>query len=200
MEAAALDEYIDEESKKDPLVVNLADIEALDISEEEDNKGEEDSAEIAREFIVDAIRSALAEALAEEKNKERELAGQPLNYILPGTCVSYKRYVYYVPGPDDDPLPEPSEDFTQYPLFHQPGAPGAEGPGVRIVGEHYCNLFDMECSARPGDATLPTCWRNIFARTVREELFDHEQILRMKRVQKGLVDLQNLLDHAKGYK
>ncbi len=189
MEAAAIDEYVDEESKKGAQVVmNLAEV-LTGVSEETPSEA------VTREFVSEAVRAAVSEAFAEE-DRRKEDAGQPLNDILPGTCVSYKRYVYQPPSDD---LPEPSEDFSQYPLVSLP-LPGAEGPGARIVAEHHCALFDLECSARPGDATSPVCWRNVFARTVREEIFNHEEVLRQKRIQSGFVELQNLLVKAKQVK
>lgn len=187
MEAAAIDEYVEEESKKGSQVV--IDLEGFSscVSEEKS---------ITREFVSEVVRAAVSEAFASEKDCHKEDAAQPLNDILPGTCVSYKRYVYQYPA---DNLIEPSEDLTQYPLVGLP-PPGAEGPEARVVGEHHCALFDLECSARPGDATSPTCWRNVFARTVREEIFSHEEVLRQKRIQSGFVELQNLLAKAKQIK
>ena len=146
-----------------------------------------------QEFVVSTVNAAVSVALDEGK----EVAVQSRNGVLPGTCVNYKRYIFSTPTDD---LPAPPTDISQYPLFHNPGPAGAESPGTQVIAEHYCSLFDRECSARPGDATSPECWRNVFARTVKEEVCNHEQILRMKRLQMGLVELQNMIDEAKKYK
>ena len=57
----------------------------------------------------------------------------------------------------------------------------------------------MECAARPGDATMPTCWRNVFARTVKEEINSREDVLRQTRIDEGLVSLQELIDRAREF-
>ena len=140
----------------------------------------------------------MTEAFKVQKDDSKEDAGLDLNYLRPGTCVNYKRYVYDYPK--DTLSDEPATDLTQYPLSHQPGPAGVESPGAKVVAEHYCNLFDLECTARPGDATLPNCWRNVFARTVREEIDSHEEVLRRRRVQEGLVSLQQMLDEARKFR
>lgn len=190
MESAAIDEYVDEEAKKGAqVVINLADVSAK-------ASGGAFSEAITRGFVSEVVRAAVSEAFAAENDRHKEFSAQSLNDILPGTCVSYKRYVYQYPS---DNLPEPSEEFTQYPLVGLL-PPGVEGPSAHIVAEHHCALFDLECSARPGDATSPVCWRNVFARTVREEIFNHEEVLRQKRINSGFVELQNLLDKTEQVK
>jgi hypothetical protein len=193
MEAAAINEYADEEAKKGEssgVIINLADIEKLEVKEESED--EKDALpEGLQTFVINTVKAAIDDAL---QSKDKEEAMLSRNHITPGTCVNYKRYVYAAPKDD---LPEPPTDTSQYPLYHNPGPVGTEDQTAVVVGEHYCNLFDKECSARPGDATSPTCWRNVFARTVREEIFDYEQVLRLKRIQEGYMELQNLLDKLK---
>src|SRR5690606_25335743 len=105
------------------------------------------------------------------------------NQVIPGTCVSYAKHVYSYPA---DTLPEPPTDLSQYPKYSQPGDGASEAPGAEIVREHYCKLFDADCTARPGDATKPECLRHVFARTVDEELAAHAQIKRRKEISRGL--------------
>lgn len=198
LESASLNNYISE-NKENASIINLADIETLELKEEKVEKeqasGKEELSSLVREIVKEELGLSLSDI--EEKLKKEE-AGIPLNYKNPGTCVHYKKYVAHIPGPGDDTLPEPETDLSQYPLTTQPGG-DTYPPGTEIVGEHYCNLFERECAARPGDATLPTCWRNVFARTVREEITSHEEILHRRRLDEGLVTLQALIQDARKY-
>jgi hypothetical protein len=191
MEAAALNEFVKEEATKKVIkIINIADIDVLETSIEQSSATVVDT-----EALGKLIKVAIQEAFnAERVGKEK--SAQPLNDISPGTCLSYKRYIYQQSTP---PIDEPAEDLTQIPLYNPPGPAGVEGPGATIIREHYCNLFDLDCSARPGNATMPECWRNVFARTMREEITNHEQVLQMKRVSVGLVGLQTLIDDAKKF-
>ena len=193
MEAAAVNDYVDEEAKKGEIkILNLADIESLEAKQEASSESDlavVTTPETLKEFICDAVHVAVKAAFNEQKETGAEEGSGG-----PGTCLHYKRYVYSYPKDD---LPDPPTDTSQYPLYNHPGPVGVESPGARVEKEHYCSLFDTECSARPGDATSPECWRNVFARTVKEEITSHEDILRMKRLRMGLVELQRMIDKAK---
>jgi hypothetical protein len=196
MEAAALNEYIRENSGSDSQVINLADVSTLKLTKKNTDDGGAKEQPVTKEFIKQAIDEALDSVLLKHKVVEdkKEEAKLPLVQTPPGTCVNYKRYVYNTLGPEDDSLPEPSTDLTQYPLSHRPGEEDTSVPGAEVSREHYCNLFDLDCTSRPGDATKPDCWRNVFARTVRDEIISFEQILRRRRAEEGLQSLQDLLD------
>lgn len=142
------------------------------------------------------------ESMAGEKLPQEEAQLTGLNKVdqRPGTCVSYKRYVYDIPTADNDTMPPPPTDLSQYPQANHPGAVDELEPGAKVVREHYCSLFDTDCSSRPGDATHPDCWRNLFARTVAEEVDSYHELLFRNRISKGLVELQNLIESAKRFK
>ena len=184
MEAAAMNDYIDEEAKKG---VKEIDWSSLREYCETPARGEDELSGSLRTFISETIKLAVNDAFS------TKVAGSevPYNHIRPGTCVNYKRYVYTYPGVG---LSDPPTDLSKYPIVQSPGGGDTETQEATVVGEHHCSLFDNECSARPGNATSPTCWRNVFARTVREEIFSHEQILRVKRIQEGISSLQDTLD------
>lgn len=191
MESAALDEYVQAEAQKSPQIINLADIEIIESVLADSSAAPTIDTERINEMIKDAIDAVLS------IEPPKEEAAQPRNDVLPGLCVSYKRYVYEAAPPP--PIEEPADDLTQVPLHNPAGDAGMPGPRDRVVKEHHCNLFDLECAARPGDATSPTCWRNVFARTMGDEIFSHEQLLRERRLRSGLVSLQALLDDAKKF-
>lgn len=194
LEAAALKDFV-EQNKETASVCDISKINIINASGEASSLSKVD---FTRDEIVEEVRRVVSEEL---KKSDKATAGIGVQYLRPGTCVNYKKYVYDLPdGPDNDPLPEPSTDLSQYPLDHYPGSIDAVPPGSSIVREHYCNLFDLDCSARPGDATLPTCWRNVLARTVKEEIFSHEEVLRTRRLDEGLVGLQNLIDDARKFR
>lgn len=179
LEAAALKEFV-ESNKEQAKELNLAEMGSVEVTDGKDNP-------LLRE-IVDLLKSAL---------KREDSMYVPAN-SRPGTCVHYKRYL--VAHPDDE-LIDPQTDLSQYPLYTN--APGDTYlPGTRVIGEHGCSLFDIECSARPGDATMPACWRNVFARTVRDEVnFSYEQIVRdIREKNPQLVKLQQLIDDARKFK
>jgi len=205
MEAAAVDDYVEEKRKEGKVeTINLADVSTIKAAAAAvKNEGvssvatdttapPEDLSEFVRECVIDEVAKALS-----ERDPGKEEAND-INHIRPGTCVSYKRYIYEYPDPA---LSDRStDDFTQDPILNPPGPVGVESPGAEITREHWCALFDLDCAARPGDATLPTCWRNVFARTVREEVDTHEEVLRRRRVQVGLVALQDLIDDSKKFR
>ena len=178
METAALNEYV-AAHKENAVELNIQEVGGIDTIEintpisQPDSMSEEDRAKELEKIVRDVVR--------DELSSNKEVAEYPRNYVLPGTCVNYRRYVMNVPGADSDTLPEPENDLTQYPLSHVPGGPDSYPPGTEVAREHYCNLFDLDCSARPGDATDPSCWRNVFARTVREEITSFEDILFEKK-------------------
>jgi hypothetical protein len=187
MEAAAMNEFVNS-NRETAAIVNLADIKVLEA---------ETSSSAKETDLEPLLRKVLKEELAElfQEGADRRYAK-----TLPGTCVSYQRYIVKVPGPGDDTLPEPATDTSQYPLFSNPGGVDSYPPGSKVVGEHHCNLFDLECTARPGDATMPACWRNVLARTVREELTEREDIIRDIRGRRlDLVKLQSLIDDARKF-
>lgn len=190
MESAALNDFIQETaSSVETKIINLADIKTLEDSAKVDSDAEPN--------LEDVIKQAVRDAFVERKESEdTELAVQSLNDIRPGVCVSYKRYIYAQP---DLPSIDTVTDLTQVPLYNPPGPPGVESPGAKIIAEHHCTLFDLECSSRPGNAIMPQCWRNVFSRTMREEITSHEHVLRMKRVEEGLVSLQDLIDDARKF-
>jgi len=205
MEAAAVNDYVEEKKNEGEVpTINVADISAFTKTEVE-VAGElsEETSNFIRQAVLDAVSKALEAGSDEPSGADLlvvpvdgvELSGN-LNHILPGTCVSFKKSVFVTPP---DSLDEPATDLSQYPLSPQEGDSGLPRPGDELARENWCSLFDLECSARPGDATLPTCWRNVFARTVREEITNHEDILRQRRIQQGLVSLQSLIDGAKKF-
>ncbi len=193
MEAAAIDEYANQ-TAKDQDEVQVMDLATLSYSQA--SEGEQVNPEETAKFIKEAVQEAV-EAAFETRDAKHKEAAQDLQHKTPGTCVNYKRYVHEYPAPT---IEEPAEDLTQIPLLNPPGPGGVEYPGAVVTAEHWCNLFDLECSARPGDATLPECWRNVFARTTREEIDSHEEVLRRRRVQEGLVSLQAIIDDARKFK
>ena len=91
----------------------------------------------------------------------------------PGTCVSFKKYVYsYQPdsGADwDQEHPPHIED--------PPGAGDSVGPKDKIVKEHWCSLFDVGCTSFAGDATNPQCLRNVLNRSTKDAVSDHQDFL-----------------------
>lgn len=200
MEAAAVDEYVEERRREGNIpTVNLADISTIEAAGQDIESGGDADSQLPPEYLSEFIRRVVADEVSQAlqtKVTEKEEAND-INHVLPGTCVSYKRYIYEYP---DGTLSDRSTDeFTQDPLYSQPGPSGVESPGATVAREHWCNLFDLECTARPGDATLPECWRNVFARTVRDEIDNHEELLRRRRIQLGLVSLQNLIDDARKF-
>lgn len=209
MESAAMSEYVEAKVKEgDVRVINLADIKEFDKSAGNNSKkiaASDDMADFIRSSVFEAVSEALKEANKEVSGEDtqeinqkvnKEEARDFLNHILPGTCVNYKRYVYAYP---DDQLEDPETDLTQYPLHVQPGPVGTVFPGVEVSREHWCNLFDLECTSRPGDASHPDCWRNVFARTMKEEIDSFTELLRRRRISEGLVELQDLINEARKF-
>lgn len=188
LEAAAIKDLI-ESNKESASVINLADIRTIEVAKE---NNEED--------VTDIIRQVISEEMAKLSGEvKQELSGLLRNHVRPGTCVHFKRYLVKYP---EDALdsPPPSGDTSQYSLYTNPDRDSFP-PGTEIVGEFGCNLFGIECSARPGDATSPRCWRNVFARTVRDELTNGEDILRsIRESDRDLVRLQDLIDEARKFK
>lgn len=192
MEAAAIKEYVKEEARTgDHKVINLSDVGQLEKSSTDSSLQNE--VETSGEFIRTVVKEAVESAISNFSAKKEEANG--IQHKRPGTCANYKRYVYEFPTPS---IEEPETDLTQVPLYNPPGG-DAVFPGTTVAREHWCNLFDLECTARPGDATLPDCWRNVFARTVKEEVDTHEEVLRQRRIQEGLVSLQDVIDNARKF-
>lgn len=182
MEAASMDEYIQEQcaTNDETPVIDLAIL-----------------TEAASTPVVKAELRTLVEEVVQEAMTQNKEAAQNLQHVRPGTCVSYKRYIHVYPDPK---LEDPENDITQYPLLSAPDSGGAEYPGAEVAREHWCSLFDLACTARPGDATLPDCWRNVFARTVNQEIDSHTEVLRRRRIEEGLVALQELIEDARKFR
>ncbi len=186
MEAAAVRDFCNL-NKEHASIVNLADIAIVD-----PNSGHA----VANTDITEIVRNVIREELALALPKEQ--SGLMPGDLRPGTCVHFKKEVVTLPAPVMD---EPATDLSQYPLFSPPGGVDSNPPGTTIAKENHCNLFDLACSSRPGDATAPTCWRNVFATTVKDELSNYEEIVRSIRSKSGnLVKLQNLIDEARKFK
>ncbi len=181
LEAAALNEFVNSH-KENASIVNLADISVI----ENIKPGYATSnAEIA-----ESVRKAVRE----------EMAGLRYNDMRPGTCVHFKKEVVDLPLYTMD---EPATDLSQYPLFSPPGGVDSNPPGAAIVQENYCNLFGLPCTARPGDATMPSCWRNVFAETVNNVVLesDFEEIVRnIRSTGNDLVKLQTIIDNARKFR
>jgi hypothetical protein len=191
MEAAAINEYVAKESKDgDKKVINIANIDGVETATR--TEAEAANSAITVEFIRETITDAIEKAITNTLSKKEEAVID--NQVVPGTCVSYVKQVYSYPA---DTLEEPATDLSQYPKYSQPGDGASEAPGAEITREHYCKLFDADCTARPGDATKPECLRHVFARTVDEEIAAHAQIKRQKEISRGLVTLQSLVNSAK---
>jgi len=202
MEAASLREYVEEKKQSGEIeVVNLADISSLEgkkgnAIEIGNSKSKEDDREDLKDFVRSVVSEMIPSIISDIKDNKEDAVD--LNHKRPSTCVNYKRYVYTYPDPVVDD--RSTTDFTQDPLYSPPGPSGVESPGAEVAKEHWCNLFDLECTARPGDATLPECWRNVFARTVREEVDSHEEVLRRRRIKLGIVSLTHLMDDTKKFR
>lgn len=192
LEAASLNNFI-EENKDDSKILDLSDFNTVEVaSEQEDKAREKEMSELST-----LVKNIIQEELKSHRNGESlETADSLFNHKRPGTCVSFKKEIVLLPG--DNPG-EPGTDLSQFPLYSQPGGPDTYPPGTRIMAQNHCTLFDRECSARPGNATLPECWRNVFARTVTEEITSHEQILKIKRLEEGLTVLQDAMDEARKF-
>lgn len=189
MEAAAISDYVDKESKEgSKKVIDIANIPGIETAATQ--------SEITVEFIRETITSAIKTAITEHLPKREISVEDHITDVrsIPGNCVSYAKYVYTYPK---DTLEDPATDLSQYPKYSQPGDGASEAPGAEITREHYCKLFDADCTARPGDATKASCLRNVFARTVGEELASHAEIKRRRKVQEKVVSLQSLINSAR---
>ncbi len=195
LEAAAIQEII-EQNKEHAAVVNIADIETIEASNV-DSVSEPRQSNVKIEELSNVVREAVKDEIAKvSKGISREIAEIRFNDKRPGTCANYKRFVFKPPA---DKLEEPPTDLSRYPIVTTPDV-DTTPLGSEIAYEHYCTLFDMECSARPGDATLPTCWRNVFARTVKEEISKYEEIVRsIREKDSALRRLQELIDEARKF-
>lgn len=195
LETASLSEYI-EDRKETASVLDLSAVASVEFpAKEESSDNKANSVE-----LIELVRQVVKEEIGltlDQVEKEFFTKSDVVN-SRPGTCVHFKKYLVDIPGPEQDNLPEPGTDTSQYPLYNNPGS-DAYPPGTKILAENYCSLFDRPCSARPGDATLPTCWRNVFARTVRDEITSHEEVLEETRVNKGLQDLQKKIDESRKF-
>lgn len=192
LESASLQEYI-EKNKETASVINLADITTIE-------KGTTPSLlstpPYYEKLIDDRIKEVVKEVVKEEiKELKKDIASDD-HYNFPGQCVAYQRFVY---APATFSLEEPPTDLSQYPLVN-PAGPDGRGAGTELIREHYCSLFDADCTARPGDASRPTCLRNVLATVVRDELLSQEEITRVIRLNTGLVELQRLIDEARKFR
>lgn len=197
LEAASMNDFINHKKEEEGVAatINLADIETIEVSSMDKEAGNN-----TKELIMEEVEKLLDDKLSVvlEKTKEVPEKASDLepNAVRPGTCVNFKKYVYEYP---DGTIVDPETELTQVPLKNNTGT-DAENTEAAVARENYCNLFDLDCAARPGDATLPTCWRNVFARTVRDEIFKHEQVLRETRVEEGLMELQRFIDEVRKFK
>ena len=190
LEAASVNEFI-EENKDGAKVIDLSDFSEVvveDVKEKEEASNNTELAELVKAIIREEI------GFLKEGNPEN--AGIDINHQRPGTCVHFKKSIAVRPSGDNSG--EPATDLSQLPMYNPPGS-GDNIPGSIIVAENYCSLFERECSSRPGNATLPECWRNVFARTVKEEVQSFEEIVKMKRLNEGLQSLQDVLDEARKF-
>lgn len=204
LEAAAVDEVIQE--AKDPQVIDLTDttkVKASEPAEDSAPEGEPSEGEEVPDKLVESLNSIVEKlkGISEDFEKLQNREDAHGNWALkPGTCVNYKKYVFEYPNAENDDLPEPPNDLSQYPQTKHPGALDTVPPDAEIAKERWCALFDLECSSTtPGDATSPTCWRNVFAKTVDEELTSYREVLEQKRLDEGLVSLQRSIDEARKF-
>lgn len=184
MEAAAYTRFLADGSKEAAAVIDLDNLDSVNIPDTSDAAANTNLTNAVTAGVLAAFEKAYTTGLLPGKSR-------------PGTCVSFKKYVYDIPTAEDDTMPTPQTDLTQYPLANHPGDIDTIEPSAKIIHENWCELFDLECSARPGDATHPECWRNVFARAVEEEVVSYYDLLRQKRLSVGLVELENLLEDAK---
>lgn len=204
MEAAAINDYVDEESQKgEAKVVDLSGIEGVTTSTEQASSADERD-ERTKAVVTKAILRAIDRVFPPEDEEDEESVDEASqakeeshvrdNPSLPGTCRSYAKYVYSYPAAT---LEDPATDLSQFPKYSLPGDGASEGPGAEVAREHYCKLFDADCTARPGDATKAECLRNVFASTVNAEIAAHGDTKRMRKIQQNVVSLQSLVDNAK---
>jgi hypothetical protein len=188
LEAASLTEFI-EDNKEGSQTIDLSDFATVEIASEKEGT----ESPIKTEELASIVREMILEEL--DSRGIKESAGLSVQQTRPGTCVSFKKYVVKLPA---NVIEDPATDLSQFPLHNNTGT-DAYPPGTEIVSENHCSLFDRPCSARPGNATLPECWRNVFARTVEEEIYSHEQVLRLKREDEGLQKLQKVMDEVRKF-
>lgn len=185
MEAAAINEYVQEESEDGTsIIIDLATLNTM----EKEGASSEITVKFIRDTITEAINAAIMETLPKKEEAVRDAPS------IPGTCVSYVKYTYTRP---EATLDDPPTDLSQYPLYTKLGDGATEVPGSEVAREHYCKLFDADCTARPGDATKAECLRNVFASTVAVEVAAQDKVKLMYKVQQEVVSLQSLLTAAK---
>jgi len=201
MEAAAINDYVDEESQKgESKVIDLSGLE--DAVLEQASREEND--ERIRKLVYDSVIKAIDTRVTgipnvppgEEDEEVKEAAHIRDDLSVPGTCVSYAKYVYSYPAAV---LEDPETDLSQFPKYSLPGDGASEGPGAEVAREHYCKQFDADCTARPGDATSAKCLRHVLVRTVEEEVASHSQEVRMREIEQNVVQLKSLISSAKKF-
>lgn len=104
----------------------------------------------------------------EEDKKDKEIATGAPSSTNPGTCLHFKKYVYEYQPPVEEATDPEGEVQPQLPKV--PGVGDNPGPDDKVVGEHWCNLFDTKCTVLAGDATDARCLRNVLNRTAAEAI------------------------------
>ena len=204
MEAAAISDYVDEESQKgEAKVIDLSDLEGVVIEQ----ASREENDERIRKLVYDSVLKAIDTRVTgipnvppgkedDETDETKEQAHIRDALSVPGTCVSYAKYVYSYPAAV---LEDPETDLSQFPKYSLPGDGADEGSGAEVAREHYCKQFDADCTARPGDATNSSCLRHVLSRTVEEEVASHSQTIRMREIEQNVVQLKDLISNAKKF-
>lgn len=201
MEAAAINDYVEEEGQKgESKVIDIAGLEGVVFAQ----ASREDNDERIRQLVYDSILKAIDDRVVgipnvpptSEEDDDKEAAHVRDMPTTPGTCVDFAKYVFTYPA---DILEDPATDLSQYPAYSNPGSHDHEAPGAEVSRENYCKLFDADCTARPGDATDPKCLRHVFSRTVVEEVASHSRVARMREIEQNVVQLKDLISSAKKF-
>lgn len=89
----------------------------------------------------------------------------------PGACVSFKHKVtrYIQPAQNVDG----ESDIS---ILNPPGVFDTTSQDDVVVHENWCTLFDLECTARPGDATKVSCLRNVAEAEVKSQLLSNDRM------------------------
>lgn len=206
MEAAAINDYVVEESSKgEAMVMDISGLESVVIEQASREENDERIRQLVYDSVIKAIDSRVTgipnvPPNKTEEDEEGEQAKEESHIrdalSVPGTCVSYAKYVYSYPAAV---LEDPETDLSQFPKYSLPGDGASEGPGAEIAREHYCKQFDADCTARPGDATDSKCLRHVLVRTVEEEVASHSQEVRMREIEQNVVQLKDLISSAQKF-
>ncbi len=206
MEAAAINDYVEEEGQKgEAKVLDIGGLEGVVIEQ----ASREENDERIRQLVYDSILKAIDDKVVgipnvppnQEEDDDGGEEGKEEAHIrddlsVPGTCVSYAKYVYSYPAAV---LEDPETDLSQFPKYSLPGDGADEGSGAEVAREHYCKQFDADCTARPGDATAASCLRHVLSRTVEEEIASHDNESRMREIEQSVVQLKDLISSAKKF-